>query len=468
MDTITLSHVAAILIGVAVTLAVVGGFSSSSSNNKTKDVSSDGTSGKNQKKKKKKKGGKSEDDAAAPAVTSTKASNAATTGTGNNGKTNKGKGTASPIVNGNDPTTSSSITNGGGKKKKKKNPVSSNNSTSNGVSKENDSHKANTLVPASTSAVSQADEAEWQAAPVEEEWNDVSVTKKKKKVVNKSNKPAAEAAAPTAATPAAAASSTESVLVDAKKIGIIIGPKGATMQAIQEATSCSLEINAPSKGEDNDKPIPPNAKATVVISGSDKEAMAKARKAVLELASKGYATLLQSENFGESSISVHPRFLSEIVGPSGRTIQALQKTLDVKITIPSTDWKPNAVQVGQVKPCRVGIAGNKENTKLAKEAIQSLMKYHHHEITHPGLIHEEVFVPSEFFHCVIGPRGSEIKHIRGNYKVDVYMPNAESETENAIVVGRQANVDKAISYIHLLMERDTEQRQKKYTDEYYD
>lgn len=457
MDTITLSHVAAILIGVMVTLALVGGFSSSST--KTKDAS-DGTGGKNQKKKKKKKsGGKSEDEAA---VTSTKARN----GAGNNGTTNKSKDMPSPLVNGN-ATNTTSTANGGGKKKKKKNPASNNNNTSNGGSKENDSQKANTPEPATTTSAVSQDEAEWQAAPFEDEWNDVSVSKKKKKVV-KPKKPAAESAASTAAAPAAASSLTESVSVDAKKIGIIIGPKGATMQAIQEATSCSLEISAPSKGEDNDKPIPPNAKATVIISGSDKEAMAKARKAVQELASKGYATLLQSDNFGESSISVHPRFLSEIVGPSGKTIQALQKTLDVKITIPPTDWKPNAVQVGQVKPCRVGIAGNKENAKLAKEAIQSLMQYHHHEVTHPGLIHHEVFVPQEFFHCVIGPRGSEIKHIRGNYKVDVYMPNAETETENVLVVGREANVDKAISYIHLLMERDTEQRQKKYTDEYYD
>jgi len=310
----------------------------------------------------------------------------------------------------------------------------------------------------------------------EEEWVTEEPKKKKKGNRPKPAKPAAPAAGAAASSnpsaPAAAAAPapapaavnlTESISIDAKKVGIVIGPKGATMMAIQEATGCKLDINAPSKDEKN-----PGTKAGVVISGPDKDSVIKAKKAVQELATKGYAKLLQSDNFGEFSISVHPRFLSEIVGPKGQTIQALQKTLDVKISIPSTEWKPNAVQVGHVKPALVGIAGSKESAKTCKEAIKDLMLYHHHEITHPGMIHEEVYVPSEFFHCVIGPRGSEVKHIRGNYKVDVYMPGKEGDsTENVIVVGRKANVDKAIAYIQLLMDRDVESREKKYSDEYY-
>jgi len=85
------------------------------------------------------------------------------------------------------------------------------------------------------------------------------------------------------------------------------------------------------------------------------------------------------------------------------------------------------------------------------------------------MIHQEVYVPQEFFHCVIGTRGSEIKHIRGNYKVDVYMPSAESwcTTENVICVGKPNDVEKAISYIKLLMDRDSELREQKYSDEAY-
>jgi hypothetical protein len=238
------------------------------------------------------------------------------------------------------------------------------------------------------------------------------------------------------------------------------------MQAIQAATGCKLDVNAPAKDDPKTSRV---TKATVVITneGSIPDGIAKARQAILELASRGFATLLQSETFGESHIQVHPRFLSEIVGPGGRTIQALQSGLSVKITIPKTDWKPNSPQVGNTPPsCKVGIAGDdKANIKQAKLVIQDIIKYHHHEITHPGIVHDEVHVPQEFFPCVIGPRGAEIKHIRGNFKVDVYMPN--SDQENALVVGQSENVAKAIGYIQRLMERDSEQRARKYSDELY-
>lgn len=447
MDSQTLTHVAAILVGVLVTLVLVSGFSSNSKNipAATGDAPAAGLS-KNQKKKKKKKakgGAGVEETPKAPVQNSSSAK--AASAAPKEAEKKEEEPAAKPAA-------------GKKKKKKAKKPAVNGNATSaaNGDSKkENQPKAANTAAP--VLVPEEPVLSEWQTVPKEEEWNDVVEPKKKRKNRAKAPKPAATPAA----APAAAPTDTASVTVDAKKIGIIIGPKGATMQAIQAATGCQLDINAPDK-EDSKA-----TKAGVVITGPDKESCNKAKQAVTELATKGYARLLQADGFGEFSIQCHPRFLSEIVGPGGKSIQALQKTLDVKITIPSTDWKPNKVQVGKVNMCSVGIAGSKENSKTCKEAIKALMKYHHHEITHPGTIHEEVYVPQEFFHCIIGPRGSEIKHIRGNYKVDIYMPNAESETDNVMVVGKQSNVDKAISYIQLLMDRDTEQREKKYSDEYY-
>ena len=486
MDSNALTHVAAIVVGVLVTLALVGTFSSKSkSSDDTQSTSrstpSNTTEGGNaagggKKKKKKKKGsGKnaSDDSAAADAKMAALV------------QEEENKENANNINGAND---------GGGKKKKKKKNKggtsgnANGNANSNGAVKE--APKATPTPTAATApkAASNTNDA-WQTPPpVEEEWESVGKNNKKSKkkvktatVTAASKAPADTASAGTPATAAAApaaASATDSVSVDAKKIGIIIGPKGATMMAIQEATGCKLDINAPGGKDDgpNNKAaarVSAMAKAGVIITGNDKESIAKAKKAVLELASKGYATILQADpNFGEFGTEVHPRMLSEIVGPGGKTIQALQTTLNVKITIPPTDWKPNNRQTNIhnreiVKPVLVGIAGSKENAKTAKEVIKSLAKYHHHEITHPGLIHEEVHVPREFFHCVIGPRGSEIKHIRGNYKVDMYMPNDDSATDNVLVVGRQANVDKAIAYIQLLMDRDAEKNDQKYTDEYY-
>ena len=463
MDSSTLTHVAAIVVGVLVTLAIKSAFQSQ--NEVPAAIAPAGGAGANKKKKKKKKKGggggdtASSDPAPAPQKEAAKVEI--------NDRSIKA---LEPDANGGG---GAAATHGKGKKKKNKankgdqantaaaasqpaaTPATNGSSGNNAAAKKNDDPPF--IVP--------PEELVWQPAPKqqEEEWG----------VVGKNNKKKNRAQKPKVAKPAAGANgassnptvATDSVVVDAKKIGVIIGPKGATMKGIEEATGCKLDINAPSK----DDPPPKNnkpQKATVVLSG-DKESMAKAKKAVLELANKGYASILQSDGFGEYSIAVHPRYLSEIVGPGGQTIKAIQSALDVKLTIPSTEWKPNAVQVGPVKMAKVGIAGSKDNARQAKAVIQSLMKYHHHEITHPGMVHEQVHVPQEFFHCVIGTRGSEIKHIRGNFKVDMYMPNSDSMIDDVLVVGKQANVDRAITYIQTLIDRDTENRERKYHDEYY-
>ena len=496
MDSSTLTHVAAILVGVLVTLVLVGSFQKKDTNSASAAASNSqqaksatttpGATGKSKNKKKKKK-------------SKGNGSGAAATGSVNNSIVEEKKDSSGPEEDSKSRSLAAGTTNqqtstpkevaddsmNNKKSKKKKKPKNSNkgqdnnnkssNASQKATSKENVSTKANdssnksttSAKPAEGSLYSQMLAAQTQPPkPKEEEWI-VEGAKNKKKNRGQRAKAASSSATTSAnaAAAAAAAPATESVVVDAKKIGIIIGPKGATMKAIEEATGCKLDVNAPAK---DGPPGKGPQKATVVLSGGDREAMAKAKKAVNELASKGYATLLQSDStFGEFSITVHPRYLSEIVGPGGRTIQALQNGLDVKLTIPSTDWKPNTVQVGQVKLCKVGIAGAKENSKQAKQVIQSLMKYHHHEMTHPGLVHERVYVEPEFFHCIIGPRGSEIKHIKGNFKVEVYMPNADSETEDVLVVGKQSNVDRAIAHISNLVDRDTERREKRYNDEFY-
>ena len=470
MDSNTVTHVAAIVVGVLVTLVLVGSFSSKpvddSTSNKSVSANNNNNSSEGQSKKKKKKKSK--------AAKKSTATNSGDSTEEPSAAAAKKEEEAAGADKENANTANNSNNNGGKKKaKKKKNKAGGAANGSNGAAAKekeanNTSNGGATPAAAATAKPTPATTASnnigtWQTpAPVEEEWNSVGDSKKKKK---KATVKTASVTASTTATPAAAAATTtDSITVDAKKIGIIIGPKGATMIALQEATGCKLDINAPSK---DDAPNNRATKAGVVITGPDKESIQAAKKAVQELATKGYATILQSENFGEYGTEVHPRYLSEIVGPNGRTIQAIQKTLSVKITIPPTDWKPNRKDAMVVKPALVGIAGSKDNAKTAKAVIQSLVKYHHHEITHPGMIHEEVHVPREFFHCVIGIRGSEIKHIRGNYKVDLYMPNEDSVSENVLVVGRQANVDKAISYIQLLMDRDAESRDQKYSDEYY-
>jgi rRNA processing protein Krr1/Pno1 len=459
------THIAAIAVGVVVTLAVVGSLSSS-----TAAAAASSSSKKKKRNKKKGKGGgggSGGDDDVGVGETTTTTANA-------NGTTTNGTATT---------TTTSSSNNNKNNKNKSVHAATAPTNTTNGKSTTNggstvqaDAKKENG-VPAAVPAMSFYDYDPRQTKQEEEEeaWEVIPNNKSKKKKKNGQKAAPAAASSSSSATTLAAAAKTativsEVVSIDANKVGIIIGPKGATMTAISAATGCKIDVNAPPKDL---KPNPRSTKplqATVVISQGTSESIAKAKQAVLELAASGYATLLQADTFGEQSLSVHPRVLSEIVGPGGRTIQAIQTALNVKITIPKTEWKPNMPQIGNIPPsCKVGIAGDdRANVRQAKQVLQHLLKYHYTEITHPGMIHQEVHVPQEFFHCVIGPRGSEIKHIRGNFKVEVYMPTPDGPTQNVLVVGNnKSNVEKAIRYIEILMERDTEQRTQKYSDEYY-
>jgi len=147
----------------------------------------------------------------------------------------------------------------------------------------------------------------------------------------------------------------ETVTIDGTRVGIIIGPKGATMLAIQERTGCQLDVQAPKQYESNGggnqfRPVQGDKKtkvtATVVITDGTQEGRALAKKVILELAARGYAALLQGEHFGEASVSVHPKYMSEIVDSGGKIIKAIQTDLQVNITIPKTEWTPKQLRLG--------------------------------------------------------------------------------------------------------------------------
>ena len=126
------------------------------------------------------------------------------------------------------------------------------------------------------------------------------------------------------------------------------------MNTIQEKTGTKLDVNAPKL--DDTKPsagnqfgrISKKQTATVVIMEGSSETRQLAKTTILDLTDRGYTALLQAEGCRELSILVHPRFLSEIVGPGGKIIKAIQSNLDVKLTIPKTDWSPKTMQVSSM------------------------------------------------------------------------------------------------------------------------
>ncbi|CAE7660075.1 SCP160, partial [Symbiodinium microadriaticum] len=271
-------------------------------------------------------------------------------------------------------------------------------------------------------------------SPAVDGWEVVTDKRKlKTKKTKDAKSPATDVAAvSTEGAPTAVDQSTGTLKVEAKKVGVLIGPKGATMHAIQDATD--TKITMPKTDRDSTAP------ATVSVVGTV-EGVAKAISIMRELCNKGYSASLEGEGFQE--------FLPDIIGKNGTSIRALQDKLSVRVSIP-----PNAGKDGKTN-VRIGLAGERDNIAQAKEVIREIMTYFHSPLLHPGIVHTGLALPTRMYNQIIGAKGSEIRHIQNNFKVSVHIPNAESALQEVLVVGEKSGVDSAVRYIEKIVAQIT-------------
>jgi len=237
---------------------------------------------------------------------------------------------------------------------------------------------------------------------------------------------------------------TTEMVVEAKKLGMLIGVKGATRIAIQKATETNIQM--PKTEKDNAGPV------TITVSGQAANVQ-KAVHAMQELLTKGYCTLIASEDFQESDVAIHPRYVQSIIGKGGAVIRALSNHTGVKITMP--DVKAPGPD-GVVTKVKVGLAGSKDKVALCRNLIKDLTRYYHTPITHPNAVHEELQIDEKYYSYIIGQKGSEIKHIQNNYKVSLHMPDKDTVNQNVVIVGEPAAVEHAKTHIFKLMQKKDE------------
>jgi len=223
---------------------------------------------------------------------------------------------------------------------------------------------------------------------------------------------------------------TDTVKIPDGRIGAVIGPKGATISLIKEATGIA---RIDTSGD------------VCTIAGFSTESVAKAKEAIQEVIEKGY-TALMYEDFAEGSVNVHPSCFPDIIGTKGAVIRTIKEKLGVEVTIPKV---PEGSPPG--KKFKVGLAGSSDKVETAKDVISSIAKYSHHEVTHPGQKHEEMEVEQRLYSYIIGRAGSELKHIQKNWEVKVIIPREHSETQAVLIVGAPDNVDRSKAYIEKLL-----------------
>jgi rRNA processing protein Krr1/Pno1 len=220
----------------------------------------------------------------------------------------------------------------------------------------------------------------------------------------------------------------ENIDIDSAHVGRIVGPKGATMKMIQEASECKIDINV----------------NVVTITGPE-DGMPIAVTAIKELCEKGFCGLAFGADFQEQGVNIHPIYFSELIGKEGKVIRAIKDTLKVELSIPKIP--PNAKVREMKKKLKVGFAGRKPDVEKAKEVVNDIVMYGHHEITHPGLAHREVEVEAHQTRFIIGKGGSESRHIQNSYKVKMYIPNEHSENQKLLIVGEPESCDRAVKYV---------------------
>merc|ERR1719215_1417801 len=223
---------------------------------------------------------------------------------------------------------------------------------------------------------------------------------------------------------------TANVKIPEQRIGVVIGPKGATIKMIQEKTGAKLDTSSSD---------------TCVISGSPED-VAQAEIAVKDLIEKGY-TALQYEDFQEHFVAVHPSAFPDIIGKQGCVIRKIKDELGVSVNIPSDVPKNAAAN----KKYKVTLAGKNADVDRAKEVINNIITYYHDPITHPDQIHEELDVAQWQLSFIIGSKGSELRHIQNNYKVKMYIPRETSVNKNVVIVGDQYGVERAKAYVDKLL-----------------
>lgn len=218
-------------------------------------------------------------------------------------------------------------------------------------------------------------------------------------------------------------------------LGVVAGPSDCTINLIKEKTDV--------------KSI--NIEANIVRIEGKPDAVALAQQAVEEVMQKGFTSLMCC-GFKSDEVEVPSISLPDLMGKEGCIVNVIMEALLVQIDMPEV-----TVPAGSCpKKTTVTVAGKAENVEMAKNILNDIVMYYHHEVTHPGWVHEDIEVEQWKYKCITGEAGSELQHIEQNYKVRVRIPSDETLNKNVVVVGEKGDVDQAVAYIHNLLAKAIE------------
>lgn len=222
------------------------------------------------------------------------------------------------------------------------------------------------------------------------------------------------------------------VQVPYQKYGLIIGPKGATLIKLQEATGTRIDV--PKSDEGSGKPV--------IVTGP-KEGCDRCKRAIKSLVKEGFSAITDPGKVS-ANITVMPQVMGIVIGPGGSNIKKIQEFLDVRVNTPDRGSESN----------KVTISGEKDAVFKAKAAIQSLVDDGFCGITHPGVVKDYLNFPQSEYHLLIGPGGQTIKSIKGDTGVSIDIPDPNEVEDRVVLIGTPANIARAKQQIGRLLDAD--------------
>lgn len=140
--------------------------------------------------------------------------------------------------------------------------------------------------------------------------------------------------------------------VPKKMQSMIVGPKGATINALRDATGADIKM--PNR----------DSESLFVIVTGDADAVARATEAIEEIVEKGFSSITHP-GWTSQVVQVPGNQLRNVIGPGGATIQGIQKETETKVEIPKSG---NSLLVDVV------VKGEPQQIEVAITSIQALIE----------------------------------------------------------------------------------------------
>jgi predicted PilT family ATPase len=205
-------------------------------------------------------------------------------------------------------------------------------------------------------------------------------------------------------------------------LGVIIGTRGQTLQAIQNRTATSIQVPSRDALHEDDQTC------SITVTGDAagcKDAQAEIEKIVAD----------RSSRTTEKMEGIDPSWYPFISGQRGERIDALAKEMDVRVFVPSAAHVEEGDQA-------ITVTGNRDSVMAAMQRIHDM--YRDMQRTYRTLA---INIPKQQHKFLIGPKGAYVTQVYQATGCHVELAKADDPNEVITIRGPEAQLIAALDMV---------------------